>query len=88
VVESAGLGGSWTATDMERFVALFNTVLGPKGNSFPEFIDGTGSDNGWISDGFVKLGRFSPPLQQKLEQYPVVNDQFVANMALNAKILS
>jgi len=88
VVESAGLGGSWSATDMERFVALLNTVLAPKGNGFAGFVDGSGSDNGWISDGFVKLGRFSPQLQQKLEQYPVVNDQFVANMALNAKILS
>ena len=44
-------------------------------------------DNGWFSDGFVKLGRFDPAVQRRLEDHQVVNDQFAANMAFNARIL-
>jgi hypothetical protein len=51
-------------------------------------VDGTGSDNGWFSDGYVKLGRYDPAVQRRLESHLVVNEQFAANMALNVKVLS
>jgi hypothetical protein len=51
-------------------------------------VDGTGTDNGWYSDGFVKLGRYDAAVQRRLDEHQVVNDQFAANMALNAKLLS
>jgi hypothetical protein len=88
VVESADQGGNWTRTDMSRFLAILTTVIRPHDGIFPAYVDGSGSDNGWISDGFVKLARYSADAQQQLEQYPVANDQFIANMALNARILS
>jgi hypothetical protein len=87
VVEARDQGGNWTATDIERFSALLTTVLQPHDGNFPAYVDGSGQDNGWIADGFVKLGRYSPAVQRWLEQYPQVNDQFFANMALNARIL-
>jgi hypothetical protein len=52
------------------------------------YVDGSGTGTGWFADGFVKLGRYSAAVQQRLERHPVVNGQFIANMALNAKILS
>jgi hypothetical protein len=88
VVEARDQGVNWTATDIPRFTALLTTVIWPRDGVYPAYVDGSGRDNGWIADGFVKLGRYSPAVQKQLEQYPVVNDQFIANMALNARILS
>ncbi len=56
--------------------------------TYRAYVDGTGSDNGWFSDGFVKLGRFDAATQRRLEDHRVVNGQFAANMALNARVLS
>jgi hypothetical protein len=47
-----------------------------------------GQDNGWFSDGFVKLGRYDRATQRRLEDHQIVNAQLAANMALNAKTLS
>jgi hypothetical protein len=88
LVEARDHGHSWTAMDMQRFSALLTTVIWPRDNVFADFVDGTGQGNGWFSDGWVKLGRYSPAVQQRLEHHTVVNIQFIANMALNAKILS
>ncbi|KUL35311.1 hypothetical protein [Actinoplanes awajinensis] len=87
VVEARDQGTTWTAKDITAFGALLTKVVWPGGTTYREFVDGTGSDNGWIADGFVKLGRYDPAVQHRLESYQVVNDQFAANMALNAKIL-
>ncbi|GIF16498.1 hypothetical protein [Actinoplanes teichomyceticus] len=87
VVEARDQGTTWTAGDMTAFGALLTEVIWPGGDTHRGFVDGTGSDNGWIADGFVKLGRYDPAIQLRLERYRVVNDQFAANMALNAKIL-
>jgi hypothetical protein len=89
VVESCDQGGNWNRTDMQRFGAVLTSILKPRGgDAFPAYVDGSGTDNGWIADGFVKLGRYSPAVQRWLERYPQVNDEFFANMALNARILS
>jgi hypothetical protein len=88
VVEARDHGTSWTDADMAGFSALLTKVIWPGGRRYAAFVDGTGSDNGWFSDGFVKLGRYDRAVQRRLEQHQVVNAQFAANMALNAKLLS
>ena len=72
---------------MAAFSRLLTKIVWPGGTTYHAYVDGTGSDNGWFSDGFVKLGRTDPAVQQRLETHQVVNDQFAANMALNARIL-
>jgi hypothetical protein len=88
VVEARDRGQRWTAADMAGFSALLTEVIWPGGRTYRAYVDGTGSDNGWLSDGFVKLGRFDPAVQRRLEDHEVVNDQFAANMALNARVLA
>jgi hypothetical protein len=87
VVEARDRGQGWTDTDMAAFSALLIKVIWPGGTTYRKFVDGTGDDNGWWSDGFVKLGRYDPAVQLRLENHRVVNDQFAANMALNARLL-
>ncbi|MBM2623295.1 hypothetical protein JIG36_48140 [Actinoplanes sp. LDG1-06] len=87
VVEARDRGTTWTKADMAAFARLLTRVVWPGGTTYRAYVDGTGTDNGWFSDGFVKLGRFDPGVQQRLESHRVVNDQFAANMALNARIL-
>ncbi|GAA3346724.1 hypothetical protein GCM10020358_58800 [Amorphoplanes nipponensis] len=87
VVEARDCGRPWTVADMAAFGALLTRVIWPGGTTYRAYVDGTGADNGWFSDGFVKLGRYDAAVQQRLEQHQVVNDQFAANMALNARIL-
>jgi len=87
VVEARDAGRHWTSADMAAFASLLTKVIWPGGRTYHNYVDGTGSDNGWFSDGFVKLGRFDPATQLRLESHQVVNDQFAANMALNARVL-
>jgi hypothetical protein len=86
VVEGRRRGSFWTDADLAGFAGLVQLIW-PGGETYRGFVDGSGSDNGWIADGFVKLGRFDPAVQMRLDGYRVVNDQFAANMALNARIL-
>jgi hypothetical protein len=88
VVEAHDNGSRWTDADIAAFSALLTKVVWPGGRTYRGFVDGTGTDNGWYSDGFVKLGRYDPAVQRRLDEHEVVNDQFAANMALNAKLLS
>lgn len=88
VVDAHDYGEEWTAADMAGFSALLTDVIWPGGKTYHGFVDGSGTDNGWYSDGFVKLGRYDPRVQQRLDAHLVVNEQFAANMALNAKILA
>ncbi|MEU8244480.1 hypothetical protein AB0C07_40005 [Actinoplanes missouriensis] len=88
VVEARDRGAFWTDADMAAFGALLTKVVWPLGRTtYAAYVDGTGSDNGWFADGFVKLGRYDPAVQLRLEKHQVVNDQFAANMALNARLL-
>ncbi|GID94613.1 hypothetical protein ACFQFC_13220 [Amorphoplanes digitatis] len=87
IVEARDRGRFWTGADMAAFSALLTKVIWPGATTYREFVDGTGADNGWFSDGFVKLGRFDPAVQRRLEDHRVVNDQFAANMAFNARVL-
>ncbi|MEV0902117.1 hypothetical protein [Actinoplanes sp. NPDC049802] len=87
VVEAHDRGQGWSDADMAAFSALLTKVIWPGGTTYHAYVDGTGSDNGWFADGFVKLGRYDPAVQLRLENHQVVNDQFAANMALNARLL-
>jgi hypothetical protein len=87
VVEARDRGRAWTDADMGAFGALLTKVIWPGGQTYKGYVDGSGSDNGWFSDGFVKLGRFDPAVELRLDDHRVVNDQFAANMALNARLL-
>ncbi len=87
VTEACDRGRSWSTVDMAGFSALLTRVVWPGGRTYRAHVDGTGADNGWFSDGFVKLGRYDPSVQRRLQDHEVVNDQFAANMALNARIL-
>jgi hypothetical protein len=86
VVEGRSRGAFWTVADLAGFAALVQ-VIWPGDGTYRGFVDGSGTDNGWLSDGFVKLGRFDPAVQLRLDGHHVVNDQFAANMALNARLL-
>lgn len=87
VVESRDLNAGWTADELGRFSrTLTSFVLDPEGD-YPKYVDGSGHSNGWIADGFVKLGRYDPAVQALLEDHGVQNLQYYATMALNAKIL-
>ena len=87
VVEARDRGTAWTAADLAAFGATLTRVVWPGGTTYRAYVDGTGADNGWLSDGFVKLGRYDPAVQLRLENHQVVNDQFAAGMALNARTL-
>ncbi|MFC7275793.1 hypothetical protein ACFQS1_17525 [Paractinoplanes rhizophilus] len=76
----------WTRAEMAAFAALLTKVVWPGGTVYKGYVDGSGTDNGWLADGFVKLGRFDAGAQLRLDGHRVVNDQFAANMALNARI--
>jgi hypothetical protein len=84
LVEARDHGTFWTDADMAAFSVLLTDVVWPGGTGYAAYVDGTGSDNGWFSDGFVKLGRYDAAVQQRLEQHKVANLHFAANMALNA----
>lgn len=88
LVEAHELGFEWTEADMRGLVNLLDKVVWT--TSFAQYLDGSGSGNGWINDGFVTLGRFDPALQARLEQHPAADNggQFAATMALNAMRLS
>ena len=87
MVESHDLDGSWSANDMARLSRTLTEVLLRSDGSHPEYLDGSGKGNGWLSDGFVKLGRFDAAVQAALESYSVQNAQYYAAMAANARIL-
>jgi hypothetical protein len=81
-------GRFWTATDLGRMCLLLADVVIPDGGGSAAFVDGTGRGTGWLADGFVKLGRYDPAVQWRLARHRVVNGQYLANLALNAKLLS
>jgi hypothetical protein len=87
VVTAHDLGIDWTQQDIARFVELLDRVVWPRENRVTEFVDGSGTGNGWLADGWVKLGRYDADLQRRLERHGVQNDQFLANGALNAALL-
>lgn len=87
IVEAQELGMEWTLTDINGLIATLNAAILLGGSTTASYIDGSGRD-GWINDGWVKLGRYSIALQQRLEAYKrAQNCQLWGNCALNAKLL-
>ncbi|MCW0212438.1 MAG: hypothetical protein OJJ54_03690 [Pseudonocardia sp.] len=87
VVEARDLDAGWTAEDTARFSRTLTSFVLGRDDRYPEYVDGSGQGNGWIADGFVKLGRYDPAVQELLQGYGVQNTQYYAAMAVNAKIL-
>lgn len=88
VVHANSLGIDWTSADMKAFSATLDRRVWPSANKYAELVDGTGSDNGWLNDGWLDLGRYDAALQKRLEGHSVARGtQFFASLALNAKLL-
>lgn len=88
IVEAHDKGVEWTRADIDKFCAMLKDVIWKDDGTFAAFVDGSGTDNGWINDGLMKLGRYDEDIQRHLETYDVAqNMQFYANAALNAKML-
>lgn len=85
VVEARDLGSTeWTPDDMARFSRALTAFVMRGDGRYPERVDGRGTGNGWIADGFVKLGRYDRTVQAALQDYGVQNTQYWAAMAANA----
>lgn len=88
IVEAHDSNVEWTDSDIAKFNVMLKEVIWKSNGSSAEFLDGSGTDSGWINDGLMKLGRYDPAIQRKLENYNVgQNIQFNGNGALNAKFL-
>jgi uncharacterized protein YndB with AHSA1/START domain len=87
ITEAYDLGmGGWTRADISKFVVTLDKVVWKKnGGPYAASVDGSGSDNGWFIDGWMKLGRYDATLQQRFETHTV--GFAPGNGALNAKRL-
>jgi hypothetical protein len=89
IVEAHDSNVEWTDTDITKFKVMLKDVIWKTNGNSAEFLDGSGTDSGWINDGLMKLGRYDTAIQKRLESYKVgQNIQFNANAALNVKLLS
>lgn len=89
IVEANQAGVEWTNDDMRKFVTTLNNVAWPSTGRYSNYVDGSGTGNGWYSDGWIKLGRYDANLQRRIEAHTVGRTiQFYGNGALNARILS
>lgn len=89
IVEAYNLGIGWTKTDMIRFKNTFSKIIWPENDEFRKYVDGSGVGRDWEhDDGFCKLGRFDPSLQERLESRAKSSGtQFTGACALNARLL-
>jgi hypothetical protein len=89
IVEAHDSNIEWTDADIAKFDVMLKDVIWKSNGDSAEFLDGSGTDSGWINDGLMKLGRYDATIQKRLESYNTgQNIQFNANAALNVKILS
>lgn len=89
IVEAHEAGMEWTDADIRALTVTLGSVIWPAAGRYAEYVDGSGSGNGWFNDGFMKLGRYDARLQSRLETHRVGhNTQFFGNAALNVRLLS
>jgi hypothetical protein len=90
IVEAHDLGvDEWSDQDVEALAVTFDKVLWPARHTYREWLDGTGTDTGWFTDGWMKLGRYDVAIQQRLETANAAHEIAGShgNGALNAKLL-
>lgn len=89
IVEAHDAGLEWTRGDISKFINTLDRVIWPSATAYSEYVDGSGTGGGWFNDGFMKLGRYDPDLQRRLEKHGVGNNStFLGNGALNAALLA
>jgi hypothetical protein len=82
ICESKDYYSVWSQIDIDRLTKTLTDLIMP---GPANYVDGTGAGNGWIADGWPKLGRFSLTAQQALEAYTASTPgQFYASMCANA----
>lgn len=90
IVEAHELNYLWNGADMQKFCNLLINTLWSEENApvYPYYVDGSGTRAGWFNEGWIKLGRYDPRVQRKMQTHNAGrNTQFYANGALNAKKL-
>ena len=97
MIEAYDQGVYWTAADIEGLKNLLTKVLWNGSLDEPAFsgyFDGSAPDKGFfVSDGFVKLGRYDADIQRIFENYRGQEieesylTQYYGNAALNARLL-
>lgn len=89
IVEGVECGYEWTRDDINKLIITLNGAVWPASRTtLAQYIDGSGVGNGWLSDGWIKLGRFSGTLQDRFANHGVGRThQFFGNGALNAAVL-
>ncbi|EPX55625.1 hypothetical protein D187_009236 [Cystobacter fuscus DSM 2262] len=89
IVEAHGAGMEWTDEDVRALLVTLDSVIWPSAGQYAQFVDGSGTGDGWFNDGFMKLGRYDAALQLRLETHLVGwNTQYFGNAALNVRLLS
>jgi hypothetical protein len=89
IVEAHDAGMEWTDADVRALTVTLDSVIWHSAGRYAQYVDGSGSGNGWFNDGFMKLGRYDANLQRRLETHAVGNNtQFYGNAALNVRLLS
>jgi hypothetical protein len=89
LVEAHDAGIEWTDDDMRKLATTLNSIVWPATGKYGNYVDGSGSGNGWFTDGFIKLGRYDVNLQRRIEAHGVGRTiQLYGNGALNARLLS
>jgi hypothetical protein len=84
IVEGAEHGTYWQHEDLTRLAGTMKFIW-TDADACAEFVDGTGTDNCWFSDGWDRLGRVDGEIQYRLERHEVGRGgQLYGTGALNA----
>jgi hypothetical protein len=92
MVECFGGGYFWTQAQVQKMVRTHYVIILKDDAVAPftyyNYVDGTGTGDGWLNNGWVKLGRYDVATQQRMEIHPLYrNTTFLGNGALNAAFL-
>jgi hypothetical protein len=89
IVEAHEAGMEWMDEDVRALTVTLDSVIWPSDGRYAQYVDGSGSGDGWFNDGFMKLGRYDAKLQCRLEAHSVGrNTQYYGNAALNVRLFS
>lgn len=85
IIDAADAGEHFTRADVDRLCVTLTKAIWKPDGAAAMYVDGSGTGNGWINDGFCKLGRFDADIQRRLEEYKVGRGvQLYGNGAFNA----